>query len=103
MSGPPPRYASRATSRRCHCFGPMVANLPERIADPQLGRLSATHIYDLISLAIGATDEGQEIASQRGVRTARFESIKADILQNATLSLDQVAARQGVSPRYVQI
>jgi len=80
-----------------------VSNLPERIANPQLGRLSATHIYDLISLAIGATDEGQEIAGQRGVRTARFESIKADIVQNATLSLDQVAARQGVSPRYVQI
>lgn len=80
-----------------------VSNLPERIANPQLGRLSATHIYDLISLAIGATDEGREIASQRGVRAARFESIKADILQNTTLSLDQVAARQGVSPRYVQI
>ena len=62
-----------------------VSNLPERIANPQLGRLSATHIYDLISLAIGATDEGREIASQRGVRAARFESIKAgtsDVSQN---------------------
>jgi AraC-like DNA-binding protein len=80
-----------------------VANLPERIADPQLGRLSATHVYDLIALAIGATAEGREIASQRGVRAARLEAIKADLIRNATLNLDQLAARQGISPRYVQM
>jgi AraC-like DNA-binding protein len=80
-----------------------VANLPERIADPQLGRLSATHIYDLISLAIGATDEGREIASQRGARAARFEAIKVDLIQNTTLNLDQIATRNGISPRYIQM
>jgi AraC-like DNA-binding protein len=80
-----------------------VANLPERIADPQLGRLSATHVYDLIALAIGATDEGREIANQRGVRAARLETIKADLIGNAALNLDQLAARQGISPRYVQM
>jgi len=80
-----------------------VANLPERIADPRLGRLSATHVYDLIALAIGATDEGREIANQRGVRTARLEAIKADLIQNAALNLDRLAARQGISPRYVQM
>ncbi|MBN9267807.1 MAG: helix-turn-helix transcriptional regulator [Hyphomicrobium sp.] len=80
-----------------------VANLPERIADPQLGRLSAAHIYDLIALAIGTTAEGGEIASRRGVRAARLEAIKADLIGNATLSLDQLAARQGISPRYVQM
>jgi AraC-like DNA-binding protein len=80
-----------------------VANLPERIADPQLGRLSATHVYDLIALAIGATNEGREIANQRGVRAARLEAIKADLIQNVALSLDQLAARQGISPRYVQM
>jgi AraC-like DNA-binding protein len=80
-----------------------VANLPERIADPQLGRLSATHVYDLIALAIGATGEGREIANQRGVRAARLEAIKADLIQNAVLTLDQLAAHQGISPRYVQM
>jgi len=80
-----------------------VANLPERIADPQLGRLSATHVYDLIALAIGATDEGREIANRRGIRAARLETIKADLIQNAALHLDQLAARQGISPRYVQM
>jgi AraC-like DNA-binding protein len=80
-----------------------VANLPERIADPQLGRLTATHIYDLISLAIGATDEGREIAKQRGLRAGRIEAIKADLIQDAALSIDQLATRQGISPRYIQM
>jgi AraC-like DNA-binding protein len=80
-----------------------VANLPDRIADPDLGRLSATHVYDLISLAIGATDEGREIAKQRGIRAARLEALKADLIQNTTFNLDQLAARQGISPRYVQM
>jgi len=80
-----------------------VGNLPDRIDDPQLGRLSATHVYDLIALAIGATGEGREIASRRGVRAARLEAIKADLTQNSALSLDQLAARQGISPRYIQM
>jgi len=80
-----------------------VANLPDRIADPQLGRLSATHVHDLIALAIGATNEGRQIARQRGMRAARLEAIKADLIQDATLALDQLAARQGISPRYVQM
>ncbi len=80
-----------------------LAALPDRISDPQLGRLSATHIYDLIALAIGATEEGREIAQQRGVRAARLEAIKVDLIQNAALSLDQLAARQGISSRYIQM
>jgi AraC-like DNA-binding protein len=78
-------------------------NLPVRIADPQLGRLSATHVYDLIALAIGATAEGRLLATQRGVRAARFEAIKAALVQNTGLNLDQLAARQGISPRYIQM
>jgi AraC-like DNA-binding protein len=80
-----------------------VANLPDRVDDSQLCRLAATHVYDLMALAIGATDEGRQIANQRGVRAARLESIKADLMQDATLRLDQLAARQGISLRYVQM
>jgi AraC-like DNA-binding protein len=80
-----------------------LANLPARIADPQLGRLSTTHIYDLIALAVGATPEGRELASRRGIRAARLEAIKADLIQNTQLSLEQLAARQAISPRYVQL
>jgi AraC-like DNA-binding protein len=80
-----------------------LANLPARIADPQLGRLSAMHVYDLIAVAIGATDERRQLARQRGVRAARFEAIKADLIQDRELNLDQLAMRQGISPRYVQM
>jgi AraC-like DNA-binding protein len=80
-----------------------VANLPDRIDDPQLCRLASTHVYDLMALAIGATDEGREMANKRSVRAARLESIKADLNQNATLHLDQLASRQRISARYVQM
>jgi AraC-like DNA-binding protein len=80
-----------------------VASLPDRLADPVLGSLVATHVYDLMALAIGATGEGRDIARGRGVRAARLESIKAELVRDATLPIDEIARRQGVTPRYVQI
>jgi AraC-like DNA-binding protein len=80
-----------------------VSNLPNRIDDPRLGRLSAEHVYDLIALAIGATSDGRKIANQRGVRAARLQSIKSDLIQNCALTLDQLAVRQGISTRYIQM
>lgn len=80
-----------------------VATLPDRIEDPQLGRLAATHVYDLLTLAIGATDEGRELANRRGVRAARMKNIQAELLRDATVQIDQVAARQGISVRYIQM
>jgi AraC-like DNA-binding protein len=80
-----------------------VASLPERLVDPVLGGLVATHVYDLMALAIGATGEGREIAHGRGVRAARLQSIKADLIRDASQSIDQIAHRQGVTTRYVQM
>ena len=80
-----------------------VATMPDGIADPRLARLYVTHVYDLISMAIGATAEGQQIASQRGVRAARWEALKADLIGDPGVSLDQLAARHRISPRYVQM
>ncbi|MEO6565026.1 MAG: helix-turn-helix transcriptional regulator [Casimicrobiaceae bacterium] len=80
-----------------------LANLPAQIADPQLGQLSAAHIYDLITLAIGASDEGRDLAKQRSVRAARLAAIKSDLMRDCTLDVHQVASRRGISPRYVQM
>ena len=80
-----------------------VASLPERLADPVLGALVATHVYDLMALAIGATGEGREIARGRGVRAARLESIKADLTRDPSLAIHEIARRQGVTSRYVQL
>jgi AraC-like DNA-binding protein len=80
-----------------------VASLPDRLADPVLGRLVATHVYDLMALAIGAAGDNREVACGRGVRAARLEAIKADLTRDASLPIDEIARRQGVTPRYVQI
>jgi AraC-like DNA-binding protein len=73
------------------------------IADLALGGLVATHIHDLVALAIGATRDGQIIAAGRGVRAARVSAIKADFIANPALKLCALAARQRVTPRYVQL
>lgn len=80
-----------------------VASLPDQLSDPCLGALVATHVHDLMALAIGATGEGRDIAQARGVRAARLESIKADLTRDPTLDIQEIARRQGVTPRYVQI
>jgi AraC-like DNA-binding protein len=74
--------------------------------DPNVARLAVTHIYDLAALIIGATRDAAEIAKGRGLRVARLRAIKADIaerLASPGLSVETVAMRQHVSPRYVQM
>jgi len=73
----------------------------QRLATPELRRLVVSHVYDLVALALGAT----ETANGRGVRAARLHAIKTEILNGLSrhgLSLAGVAARHGVTPRYVQ-
>ena len=63
-------------------------------------------MHDLVALALGASREAAEIANGRGLRAARLTAIKADIraaLAEQGLSLTTLAARHGVSPRYVQV
>jgi AraC-like DNA-binding protein len=79
-----------------------VASLPERLDDPALGVLVATHVYDLMAMAIGATDHTRELALGRGVRAARLASIKADLARDPTQAIEDIAGRQQVSPRYIQ-
>lgn len=73
---------------------------------PELSQLAATHIIDLAALASGATRDAAEIARGRGVSAARLRAIKADIAGHigtgGELSTETVAARHGLSPRYVR-
>jgi AraC-like DNA-binding protein len=72
---------------------------------PQLKAASSAHVRDLVALAIGATGDTAEIASGRGARIARLRAVKTDILANLTrreLSADMLAARHGISPRYLR-
>lgn len=75
----------------------------DREAPAEMWHLAATHMIDLMAVAMGATRDATEIARGRGVRVARLRAIKADIAAHgATLSADQIAARHRLSPRYVR-
>jgi AraC-like DNA-binding protein len=69
-----------------------------------LGRAFVNHVYDLLALALEPARDTWERA-KGGLRAARLHAIKTDILAQlaqSDLSVNAVAARQGVSPRYVQ-
>lgn len=76
----------------------------DAIATPELQRLAALHVYDLLALAVGATRDAQHMATHRGVGAARLCAIKKEIAENAgrQYSVEAVAARHRLSPRHVQ-
>jgi AraC-like DNA-binding protein len=80
-----------------------LASLAETPADPALARLVAAHVHDLMALVIGATRDGADLARHRGVRAARLQVIRQDLAREPDLTITEVALRQGVSPRYVQM
>ena len=75
------------------------------LAPPELRHLVVTHIHDLVAMVIGTTRDGAAVAGERGVRAARLAAIKADIVEHLghDLTLVAMAARQHVTPRYVQL
>jgi AraC-like DNA-binding protein len=78
----------------------------EPLARPELQKAVASQIYDLVALALGANDEAAECAKAGGLAAARLNEAKAYALANLrrpTLSLDEIAARQGVSARYLRM
>jgi AraC-like DNA-binding protein len=75
-------------------------------ATPELRHLVVAHVHDLVALAIGTTRDAAAVAASRGTRAARLRAVKADIaghLGRGDLSIAVVAARQQVTPRYVQM
>jgi len=68
-------------------------------------RTAANHIHDLIAVVLDGFVQGGAERNERGIREARFELIKKDILErlgDPALSVNSVALRQGVTPRYIQ-
>ena len=75
------------------------------LTDPSLQHSAVTHVYDLLAKTLGATPDAAALADGRGVRATRMKMIKGDSarhLTTARLSVHTIAARQNVSPRYVQ-
>jgi AraC-like DNA-binding protein len=75
------------------------------LAMPNIQHSAVVHVHDLLALTLGATRDAQEVASVRGVRAARLNAMKDDILRNLkdqALSVGAIATRHNVTPRYVQ-
>lgn len=65
----------------------------------------AAHVQDLALMAFGASGESAEIARGRGVKAARLRMVKEDIganLASPSLSAGWIAARHGISERYLR-
>ncbi|EKF41928.1 AraC family transcriptional regulator [Nitratireductor indicus C115] len=76
-----------------------------RLLPPDQALQCAAHVQDLVVMALGAANERMEIARGRGVRAARLKAIRDDIEQHLTsteLSVDWMAARHGISQRYIR-
>jgi len=78
----------------------------DALATPELRRAIVTHMHDLAAIAIGATRDTEEIANGRGVRAARLRAVKTVILENLgnpNLTIGEIAFRNGVTPRYINM
>ena len=75
------------------------------IASGDVQRLFVTHVGDLMAHALGATRDGEHMAQRRGLSAARLHALKQDIgqrLDQADLSVGELARRHGCTPRLVQ-
>jgi len=75
------------------------------VSDLEAGRVVAAHMQNLIALALDTPRGSLELAKSRCVPVVRLHAIKKDIanlLGRAALSVGLIAARHGVSPRYIQ-
>jgi AraC-like DNA-binding protein len=82
-----------------------VVQAGEELTNPAIGQSVSDHIIDLVALALGARGDYAESARQRGAQAARPSAIKSDILSSighSDLSTEMIAARHGISPRYVR-
>ena len=69
-----------------------------------LGSVYVNHVHDLLALTLRSTGDTWDRA-KGSIRAARLHAIKQDILAylgQPGLSVNAVAVRQGISPRYIQ-
>jgi AraC-like DNA-binding protein len=96
-----PRGTEAVTLLARYVGAMLDATLP---TSTEVCRAVASHLHDLVALSAGATLDGAAVARARGVRAARLKAIKADITSSfldETLTVSAIAARHGVTPRYV--
>ena len=76
------------------------------LATTELQALFVAHVRDLVALTLGARSDAAELARGRGLRAARLQAARNHILEHLgspDLSVTSVAARQKITPRYLQM
>jgi hypothetical protein len=84
LDGVPEDAVTRPISSRSEALRLLVDYIDlgfgqDRLASPQLRQVFATHVYDLVALAIGAAHDAAEVARGRGLRAARLNTAKGEI------------------------
>lgn len=80
--------------------------LSDSASDLEVGRVAAAHVQHLVALALSSAPDRPEPGKRRCLPVVRLRTIQKDIeslLGEPELSVDFVAARHGVTPRYVQM
>lgn len=75
------------------------------LAIPEMRRLAAAQLCDLVAVTLGATRDAAAVAEGRGLRAARLCAIKSDIeahLSSDKLSVDFIARRHSISDSYIR-
>jgi AraC-like DNA-binding protein len=82
----------------------LLSNI-DSLASSALQRLAVAHVYDLLAFILAGPNDGAAATDSGGVRAARLHAIKTDIverLRSHGLTINAVAARRGLTPRYIQ-
>jgi transcriptional regulator GlxA family with amidase domain len=101
---PSPAHGASDASRLLGAYVDLLAAGPT-IAGPELRALAASHVQDLVALALRTTPNVGKRASEHGLRAARLRAIKADIAQNLAsgiVTAEALGRRHRVSPRYIR-
>ncbi len=75
------------------------------VLDAPLAHLAATHLADLLTLALGARGDDADLAHQRGERAARLAALRAQVARHYRdphLSVAHLAQQHHMSVRQVQ-
>src|SRR5262249_35203365 len=74
-------------------------------ASTELQHIMVNHVYELMSLMVGANRDAEQAAQDGGLRAARLQMVKRDIAANLDrpdLSMATLADRHRCTPRLLQ-
>ncbi len=87
-------------------FGYLEGTLAQDLGNHPASQFFGNHLIDLVALALGGEGDTRGLQEQSGVRAARLAAIFqviSDQIANPSLSAATVAAKLGITPRYVHV